>query len=76
MKAIERLRKSGLTTAQIADGVGCSKHMVRLYERGKKFPSRKNYVCIVELAEARGLLLVARDFIVANDACEETVGDS
>lgn len=71
MKAIERLRKSGLSTAGIADGVGCSKHMVRLYERGLKFPSKKNFVCIVELAESRGLLLVARDFIASSDACED-----
>lgn len=70
MKAIERLRKSGLTTASIAEGVGCSTHMVRLYERGKKFPSKKNFVCIVELAESRGLMLVARDFIAHGDACE------
>lgn len=71
MNAINRLRKSGLTTATIAKGVGCSEHMVRLYERGLRFPSKKKFVCIVELAESRGLLLVARDFIVAGDVCEE-----
>lgn len=70
MKAIERLRKSGLSTAQIADGVGCTKHMVRLYERAKKFPSKKNFVCIVELAESRGLMLLARDFIADDEVCE------
>lgn len=70
MNAINRLRKSGLTTAQIAQGVGCTEHMVRLYERGLRFPSKKNFVCIVELAESRGLLLVARDFISDGDACE------
>jgi transcriptional regulator with XRE-family HTH domain len=75
MKAIDRLRKSGLTTTQVAAGIGCTEHMVRLYERGKRFPSKKNFVCMVELAESRGLMLVARDFISDGDVCEADSGN-
>lgn len=71
MQAIERLRRSGLSTAQIAQGVGCTEHMVRLYERGQRFPSKNKFTCIVELAESRGLLLIARDFIPPGATCEE-----
>lgn len=70
MKALDRLRKSGLSNSQIASAVGCSDHLIRLYGRGMRFPSKKNFTCIVELAEARGLLLLARDFIGASDQCE------
>lgn len=72
MEAISRLRKSGMTTAQIADGIKDKSggHLVRLYERGLRFPSRQTYVCIVELAESRGLLLTARDFIREPEVCE------
>lgn len=70
MKAIERLRKSGMTTAQLADGIGCSEHLVRLYERHKRFPGREKFTCIVEMAESRGLLLTARDFLPPAIECE------
>jgi hypothetical protein len=71
MEAINRLRRSGMTTRQIAEAIkdDSGGHLVRLYERGKRFPSRRTYVCIVEVAEARGLLLTARDFI-AEERCE------
>ena len=70
MKAIDRLRKSGMTTAQLAEAIGCTEHMVRLYERHKRFPSRVKFACIVEVAEARGLLLTARDFLPTAIECE------
>lgn len=72
MEAINRLRRSGLSTAQIASGTGCSRHLIRLYERGLRFPNRKNFTCIVELAESRGIVLLARDFIgpATQVACE------
>ena len=70
MKAIARLRRSGLTTNQIAEGLGCTEHLIRLYERGLRFPSKKTFVCAVELAESCGLLLTARDFIHQKDECE------
>lgn len=70
MNALTRLRKSGMTTRQIASGIGCTEHLVRLYDRGLRFPSKTNFICIVELAESRGLLLLARDFINDDDKCE------
>lgn len=70
MNAIKRLRKSGLSTAQIAEGVGCDQHLIRAYEASRRFPGRHNFICIVELAEARGIKLLARDFIAANEVCE------
>lgn len=63
MLAIEKLRRSGLSTRQIAEGVGCSEHSIRNYERYKRFPDQKRYLCIVELAESRSLTLYARDFL-------------
>lgn len=73
MKAIDRLRKSGMTTAQIAEGIGDKSggHLVRAYERDERFPGKKTFICIVELAESRGLVLLARDFIARGEACEE-----
>lgn len=73
MKAIDRLRKSGMTTTQIAEGIGDKSggHLVRAYERGKRFPGRRSYTCIVELAESRGLVLLARDFVLSGDSCED-----
>lgn len=70
MKAIERLVKSGLNRAEIAAGLGVSTQMVGMYSRFERFPRRKVFVCFVELAEARGITLLARDFLAANDACE------
>lgn len=64
MKAISRLRLSGLTTAQIAEAIKDKSrgHLVRAYESHTRFPSRKTYGLIVELAESRGITLMARDF--------------
>lgn len=72
MKAIQRLILSGYSRQQIAAGLKGSTGtpLVRLYERGARFPSKHNYVCIVEMAEARGLTLLARDFIASDDECE------
>jgi hypothetical protein len=72
MEAISRLRRSGMTTAEIAAGIKdkSNGHLVRAYERGKRFPSAMRFTCLVELAESRGLLLLARDFIVPAGECE------
>lgn len=70
MNAIKRLRQSGLSTAQIADGTGCDPHLLRAYERDERWPGRHNFLCIVEFAESRGIKLLARDFVAANEACE------
>lgn len=72
MKAIEKLRRSGLSTKQIADGSRCGEHTIRLYERHLRFPGRKTFLCMVELAESRGLTLLARDFLrpASEEKCE------
>lgn len=77
MEAMRKLRGKGLSTAQIAAGLGCSKHLVRAYERYERFPSRHTYICIVELAEAHGLKLAARDFIqpATEVSCEPSGND-
>jgi ribosome-binding protein aMBF1 (putative translation factor) len=76
VKAIDKLRKSGLSTAQIADGIGCGEHLIRAYERYQRFPSKRTYLCIVELAEANGLTLLARDFLEPAAVCEPNGGEA
>lgn len=72
MKAISRLRLSGLSTTQIAEGINDKSggHLVRAYEKYERFPSKRTFVCIVELAESRGITLMARDFLPLADAQE------
>lgn len=65
MKAISKLRQSGLTTAQIAAQVPCTTHALRYYERGKRFPSEELYSAITALASSRGITLLATDFVVS-----------
>jgi hypothetical protein len=78
MLAIAKLRRCGYTTGQIAKGIGDKSggHLVRMYERGLRFPGRKSFVCIVEMAELHGVKLLARDFIAAGEACEPDSNDS
>ena len=64
MQAIAKLRRSGMTTREIADGLGTeSLDVIRSYEKFRRFPGRKFFVCFVEMAEARGMDLQARDFL-------------
>ena len=75
MKAIALLRKAGMSRRQIAEGADVKAHTIGMYERGDRFPGRAAYVCLVELAESRGITLLARDFIDARDACEPDEGE-
>ena len=75
MEAIKKLRRSGMDTAAIAVGVGCTPPLIYMYERGRRFPGKANFVCLVELAESRGLTLLARDFISRTDKCEDDKSD-
>lgn len=74
MEAINRLRKSGLTTAQIAEAISDKSrgHLVRAYEKHERFPGRRSFTCLVELAEARGVTLLARDFLAPKANCDDT----
>ena len=72
MKAIQRLERAGFTRQQIAAGLPGTTGvpLVRLYERGERFPRKAHYVCLVEMAGSRGLTLLARDFLDLADDCE------
>ncbi|MBV7475367.1 hypothetical protein [Pseudoxanthomonas sp. PXM05] len=76
MLAITKLRRSGLSTKQIADGLGVEQHTVRAYERFDRFPTQRTYLCVVELAESRRITLLARDFLppARNAQCEPGEG--
>lgn len=73
MEAIKRLERAGYSRQQIADGADITLAALNYYSRGERFPSRKSFVCLVEMAEAKGVRLTARDFIGAQ-ACEDSVG--
>ncbi|KAF1706261.1 hypothetical protein CSC73_16270 [Pseudoxanthomonas sacheonensis] len=66
-----------MTTAEIAAGIKDKSggHLVRMYENYTRFPGRERFVCLIELAELRGITLVARDFIppASEIACEDSV---
>lgn len=79
MKAIQRLLLAGYTRSQIASGLPgkTGVPLIRLYERGERFPRKRHFVCLVEMGEARGLTLLARDFIAPQQECEpEAVGNN
>lgn len=64
MDAITKLIRSGMTRKQIALEIGLSEPtLIGMYERGDRFPGRDNFRAIVDLAESRGLTLLARDFL-------------
>lgn len=76
MKAISKLRQSGLTTREIADGAATDPHVIYSYEKFRRFPGQKIFLCLVEMAEARGLTLTARDFLPPTNElhCEPSGG--
>lgn len=63
MKALERLYQSGMTRASVATAIDADPQLIGLYERCQRFPQLRNYSRIVNLADSRGVLLLARDFI-------------
>lgn len=67
MNAINLFRRSGLTTAQIASQLECTRHLIRYYERGQRFPTKKLYERMVALAAQRGISLSAKDFLLAGE---------
>lgn len=66
MKALNLLYRSGLTRATLAAAIDQTTHSIRLYERGERFPGKQPFTNLVELAESRGMTLLARDFIELN----------
>lgn len=61
-----------MTTTQVAEAINDKSggHLVRMYDKLERFPSKRTFVCILETAEARGITLLARDFIERSDSCE------
>lgn len=76
MQAISKLRRSGMSTREIADGANTDPHVIYSYEKFRRFPGRGIFLCLVEMAEARGLTLLARDFLPPASAahCEPQQG--
>jgi transcriptional regulator with XRE-family HTH domain len=73
MEAISKLVRSGMTRKQIALSIGLSEPtLIGMYERGERFPGRENYRAIVDLADSRGLTLLARDFVLAEKQSRAT----
>lgn len=72
MQAISKLRRSGMSTQEIADGANTDTHVIYSYESFRRFPGQKIFLCLVEMAETRGVTLLARDFLPPADAvhCE------
>ena len=73
MDAITKLRKTGLTTAEIAEGVGCTTHAIRFYERGIRFPSTDKFKSIIAFAAERGIELSAADFIATGGCLHDPI---
>lgn len=69
MKALDRLYLSGMTRASVAAATNSDSQLIGMYERGERFPGKKKFCLIVEAAEARGVLLLARDFIADESDC-------
>ena len=70
MDAINKLRDTGLSTSEIARGVGCTTHAIRLYERGKRFPDSQKFKAIIAFAATRQIELSAADFIATGEAAK------
>lgn len=67
MNAINRLKKSGLSRAEIARRSGLPYHTVAMYDRGGRHPGADAIRALVALAESRGITLLATDLLPAND---------
>lgn len=70
MRAIHRLKQSGLSRAEIAKTVDVSKTTVHFWETGQRSPSHDNREKLIQLAESRGLLLLASDFSMKDEESE------
>lgn len=63
MRAIRRIEKTGMTTAQIAAAAHTTSHAIRNYVHMRRFPNQHVFTALVRLAESRGVTLLAADFI-------------
>lgn len=67
MKALTRLYRSGMTRAQVAQAIRSTSQSVGQYERFDRFPSAAKFKAMLQLADSRGLVLLAHDFIDPDD---------
>lgn len=70
MRAIQRLKKSGLSRGEIARAIGATRQAVGFWERGKRSPSHDSREKLIELALSRGITLLASDFSITSDESE------
>lgn len=63
MQAFSRLIESGMTRKQIALSLGVTEQAIGMCARDKRWMSQKLYRAVVELADSRGIELLARDFL-------------
>lgn len=62
-----------MTTAQIAEAIADKSggHLVRAYDKHARFPSRRTFELLVSLADSRGIVLFAHDFIAPSVGSEQ-----
>lgn len=63
MLAIKRIEATGMTSPRIAEAIHVTTHALRYYKTMKRFPNKHVYTSLVRLAESRGVVLLASDFI-------------
>lgn len=63
MRAIKRIEATGMPAPRIADAVHVTTHAMRYYQTMQRFPNKHVYTALVRLAESRGVVLLASDFI-------------
>jgi transcriptional regulator with XRE-family HTH domain len=73
MNVIKRLRRAGLSRADIRVRLGVTRQVVGMWERGERFPGRESQHGLILLAKEYGIRLLAQDFHVAPDRAEKSV---
>ncbi|MGH8171817.1 MAG: helix-turn-helix transcriptional regulator [Rhodanobacteraceae bacterium] len=63
MNAITRLKKAGLSRADIARACGVTRHAVGFWESGRSVPQGANYSRLCDLAYTHSVVLLATDFL-------------
>lgn len=71
MEAISRLEKSGLSVTEIAAAAQVGPAAVRRWKRNECAPNTVTRRKLTDLASARGLLLLATDFDLADISADQ-----
>jgi transcriptional regulator with XRE-family HTH domain len=66
MRAINKLKKSGLSRGDIARAIGVTRQAVGFWDRGLRSPEPDSRDKLIELALSRGILLLASDFSLSD----------